>query len=106
MTSAEAKRFLSQSLWDLLSGLAIAVIVHSLDPSLFAHLIVRLIPAYGFGASRLSVQLNVVRLYKVELKDCRAALAFGSAADVGWWNRVQYLKGNVKRKRVRWQDRR
>jgi hypothetical protein len=27
-----------------------------------------LIPAYGFGASRLSVQLNVVRLYKVELR--------------------------------------
>jgi hypothetical protein len=53
---------------DLLSGLAIAVIVHSLDPSLSTQLIVRLIPAYGFGASRLSVQPNVVRLYKVELR--------------------------------------
>ena len=67
--SAEVKRFLSQSLWDLLSGLAIAVIVHSLDPSLSTQLIVRLIPAYGFGASRLSVQPNVVRLYKVELRE-------------------------------------
>ena len=70
MTSAEVKRFLSQPLWDLLSGLAIAVIVHSLDPSLSTQLIVRLIPAYGFGDSRLSVQPNVVRLYKVELRVC------------------------------------
>ena len=39
---------LSQSLGDLLSGLAIAVIVHSLDPSLSTQLIDGLIPAYGF----------------------------------------------------------
>ena len=32
-------------------------------------MIFRLIPAYGFGASRLSVQPNVVRLYKVELSE-------------------------------------
>ncbi len=39
----------------------------ALSHSLFAQLIVRLILVYGYGASRLSVQPNVVRSYKVEL---------------------------------------
>ena len=45
-------------------GFTIALIVHSLDPSLsaqlilFGHLITHLIPSYGLGVVRLSAQRN------------------------------------------------
>ena len=58
------------SLWDFYRvKISIALAIHSLDPirSLDHSLSARLIPAYGFGLVRLSVQSNRCTLYKVEL---------------------------------------
>ena len=71
------ERSLSHALWDLLSGLAIAVIVHSLDPSLSTQLIGRSIsPWRGKGKAKwifeelldLSIQQEQSGLYSISPK--------------------------------------